>query len=266
MTHTARRISFKRNLLTLALSALLPVAASAQTMVPGQLKVGMEITYPPFESWQGDTVVGVQGLQPGRLEVRVRDPDMAEMLGRELKLKPSFVDTKFPSLILGLGGGQFDAVISGMYITPERTAQADAIAYGKTGAAIMVAKDGGVMPKTENDLCGLKVGLQAGTSWVNALKKLSAEYCVPQGKPAVAVSEFPTAPEASQVPPRCWPSAARAASSSARKPWCIRRRWASTSRRAIPPCTRPCRKRWQQAMPAESMQPSSRNTILSPWR
>ncbi|MFX7140008.1 transporter substrate-binding domain-containing protein, partial [Acinetobacter baumannii] len=82
---------------------------------------------------------------------------------------------------------------------PERTAQADAIAYGKTGAAIMVAKDGGVMPKSENDLCGLKVGLQAGTSWVNALKKLSAEYCVPQGKPAVAVSEFPTAPEASQA-------------------------------------------------------------------
>ncbi|MFX4404347.1 ABC transporter substrate-binding protein, partial [Acinetobacter baumannii] len=55
------------------------------------------------------------------------------------------------------------------------------------------------MPKSENDLCGLKVGLQAGTSWVNALKKLSAEYCVPQGKPAVAVSEFPTAPEASQA-------------------------------------------------------------------
>jgi polar amino acid transport system substrate-binding protein len=42
----------------------------------------------------------------------------------------------------------------------------------------MVAKDGGVMPRTENDLCGLKVGLQAGTSWVNALKKLSAEGTV----------------------------------------------------------------------------------------
>ncbi len=186
MTHPRRSISFKRNLLTLTLSALLPVAAFAQTMVPGQLKVGMEITYAPFESWQGDKVVGF-------------DPDIAEMLGRELKLKPSFVDTKFPGLILGLGGGQFDAVISGMYITPERTAQADAIAYGKTGAAIMVAKDGGVTPRTENDLCGLKVGLQAGTSWVNALKKLSAEYCVPQGKPAVVVSEFPTAPEASQA-------------------------------------------------------------------
>jgi len=184
----------KKNLLPLvhralagvALAALLPAVSYAQTMVPGQIKVGMEITYPPFESWQGDKVVGF-------------DPDVAEMLGRELKTKPAFVDTKFTGLILGLGGGQFDTVISGMYITPERVLQADAIAYARTGASIMVAKDGGVTPKTEQDLCGLKVGLQQGTSWVNALKKLSTDYCVPNGKPAVAVSEFPTAPEASQA-------------------------------------------------------------------
>ncbi|BEV16259.1 ABC transporter substrate-binding protein [Herbaspirillum sp. DW155] len=186
MSPTFRSASFKRGLLTFALSALLPLAAFSQTIVPGQLKVGMEITYPPFESWQGDKVVGF-------------DPEFAEMLGKVLKVKPAFVDTKFPSLILGLGSGQFDAVISGMYITPERTAQADAIAYGRTGAAIMVDKDGGVMPKTENDLCGLKVGLQAGTSWVNALKKLSGDYCAAHGKPAVIVSEFPTAPEVSQA-------------------------------------------------------------------
>lgn len=186
MMKTIRTASLNRSLLAVALAALLPVAAFAQTMAPGQIKVGMEITYPPFESWQGDKVVGF-------------DPDMAEMLGRVLKSKPAFVDTKFPSLILGLGSGQFDAVISGMYITPERTAQADAIAYARTGASIMVAKDGGVSPKTEQDLCGLKVGLQQGTSWVAALKKLSADYCVPNGKPAVAVSEFPTAPEASQA-------------------------------------------------------------------
>ncbi|MBB3214795.1 polar amino acid transport system substrate-binding protein [Herbaspirillum sp. Sphag1AN] len=186
MKDIIRTASLTRNLVALTLSALLPLAAFSQTSVPGQIKVGMEITYPPFESWQGDKVVGF-------------DPDVADMLGRVLKVKPSFVDTKFPSLILGLTGGQFDAIISGMYITPERTAQADAIAYAQTGAAIMVAKDGGITPKTEKDLCGLKVGLQAGTSWVNALKKLSTEYCAPNGKPAVAVSEFPTAPEVSQA-------------------------------------------------------------------
>ena len=186
MMKTIRTASLHRSLLAVALAALLPAAAFAQTLTPGQIKVGMEITYPPFESWQGDKVVGF-------------DPDVAEMLSKDMKTKPAFVDTKFPSLILGLGSGQFDTVISGMYITPERTAQADAIAYARTGASIMVAKDGGVTPKTEQELCGLKVGLQAGTSWVKALAKLSTEYCVPNGKPAVAVSEFPTAPEASQA-------------------------------------------------------------------
>lgn len=186
MMKTIATASLNRSLLAVALAALLPVAAFAQTMAPGQIKVGMEITYPPFESWQGDKVVGF-------------DPDVAEMLGRVIKAKPAFVDTKFPSLILGLGGGQFDAVISGMYITPERTAQADAIPYARTGASIMVAKDGGVTPKTEQELCGMKVGLQSGTSWVKALAKLSTDYCVPNGKPAVLVSEFPTAPEASQA-------------------------------------------------------------------
>ncbi len=161
-------------------------AAQAQTMVQGQMKVGMEVTYPPFESYDGDKIVGF-------------DPDMAALLGREMKLKPVLTDTKFTSLILGLSGGQLDAVISGMYVTPERVAQADAIPYASTGAAIMVAKGSAIQPKTEKDLCGVKVGLQAGTSWVKDLKVLSDEYCVPAGKPAVMVSEFPTAPEVSQA-------------------------------------------------------------------
>jgi polar amino acid transport system substrate-binding protein len=63
----------------------------------------------------------------------------------------------------------------------------------------MVAKDSLVKPKTEKDLCGVKVGLQAGTSWVKDLKTLSTDYCLANGKPAIEVSEFPTAPEVSQA-------------------------------------------------------------------
>lgn len=161
-------------------------SAQAQTLAPGQMKVGMEVTYPPFESYDGDKIVGF-------------DPELSALLGREMKLKPLLTDTKFTSLILGLSGGQLDAVISGMYVTPERVAQADAIPYANTGAAIMVAKGSAIQPKTEKDLCGVKVGLQAGTSWVKDLKVLSDSYCVPAGKPAVQVSEFPTAPEVSQA-------------------------------------------------------------------
>jgi len=182
--------SLVRNGARAALAALmgagLLVTAHAQTMVPGVLKVGLEPTYPPFESYEGDKIVGF-------------DPDLTALLTREMKLKPSLIDTKFVGLIPGLATGQHDAVISGLYITPERLTQADAIPYASSGALIMVAKDSKVQPKTEKDLCGLKVGLQAGTSWVKLLNTLSDEHCKPLGKGTITVMEFPTAPEVSQA-------------------------------------------------------------------
>ncbi len=66
----------------------------------------MEITYPPFESYDANkNVVG-------------SDPDLARSLAKAMGAKASFVDTKFPNLINGLNAGHYDAIISGMYITP----------------------------------------------------------------------------------------------------------------------------------------------------
>ena len=174
--------------LTLLAAGLLCATASlANTATPGQLKIGMEITYPPFESYDAEkNVVG-------------SDPEIGHALAKHLQAKAQFVDTKFPSLILGLNAGRYDAIISGMYITAERQTQAMTIAYAKTGAAIMAPKDSGLNLQTPEDLCGLKVGLEQGTTWVGQLKKLSTEYCVPNNKGAISVSEFPSAPEVTQA-------------------------------------------------------------------
>ncbi|WP_268797920.1 ABC transporter substrate-binding protein [Pseudomonas huanghezhanensis] len=162
-------------------------AQAASTVTPGQFKVGMEITYPPFESYdEKKNVVG-------------SDPDLSRMLAKHMGLKAEFVDTKFSSLILSLNAGHYDAIISGMYITPERQTQAQTIAYAKTGAAIMVLKDSPLKPKVPEDLCGLKVGLEKGTTWVAQFNKLSTEYCIPNNKGAISVSEFPSAPEVTQA-------------------------------------------------------------------
>ncbi|AJO76414.1 ABC transporter substrate-binding protein [Pseudomonas chlororaphis] len=174
--------------LTLLTAGLLCATAGlASTATPGQLKIGMEITYPPFESYDSEkNVVG-------------SDPELAHALARHLNAKAEFVDTKFPSLILGLNAGRYDAIISGMYITPERQTQAMTIAYAKTGAAIMASKDSGLNPQTPEDLCGLKVGLEQGTTWVSQLQKLSSDYCVPNNKGAISVNEYPSAPEVTQA-------------------------------------------------------------------
>lgn len=161
-------------------------ACAAVTATPGQLKIGMEITYPPFESYDGDKVVG-------------SDPELAAALARHMDLEPSYLNTKFSGLILGLNAGHFDAVISGMYITPERTAQAMAIPYAQTGAAIMVPAGSELKPEKPEDLCGLKVGLEQGTTWVAKFAELSKNYCEPNGKGAITVSEYPSAPEVTQA-------------------------------------------------------------------
>ncbi|MGN2426742.1 ABC transporter substrate-binding protein [Klebsiella electrica] len=173
---------------TLGLALGLASAANATdaTLSPGKIKIAMEVAYPPFESWQDDAIVGF-------------DAELAALLSQQTGLTLQLVDTKFSSLILGLSGGRQDAVISALYITEERTRQADAIPYANTGAYIMVRSDSPVAPQTEHDLCGLTVGLQQGTSWVKKLQALSAGDCQQQGKGAIEIKEFPTSPETLQA-------------------------------------------------------------------
>ncbi|WP_434639206.1 ABC transporter substrate-binding protein [Klebsiella sp. I138] len=186
MKKTLKKLS-RRVALGIAVAACFsPLTQAAELLTDGVFKVGMEVTYPPFESYDSNN--NIVGL----------DPEFAALIAEQLKAKPQLIDTKFTSLILGIGK-KYDAVISGMYITPERLKQADAIPYALSGAAIMALKSSNVQPKTEDDLCGVKVGLQQGTSWVSSLKTHSEEYCLKNGKPAISILEFPTSPEVSQA-------------------------------------------------------------------
>ena len=124
MTSTLKKIS-RRVALTLAVSACFsPVTQAAELLTEGVFKVGMEVTYPPFESYDSNN--NIVGL----------DPDFAALIAQHLQAKPQLIDTKFTSLILGIGK-KYDAVISGMYVTPERQKQADAIPYALSGASII---------------------------------------------------------------------------------------------------------------------------------
>ena len=148
MNKTLKKLS-RRVALSIAVTACFsPLAQAAELLTEGVFKVGMEVTYPPFESYDSNNnIVGI-------------DPE---------------------------------------FVTPERQKQADAIPYALSGASIIALKSSAIQPKTEDELCGVKVGLQAGTAWVSSLKTHSDEYCLKNGKPAISIQEFPTAPEASQA-------------------------------------------------------------------
>jgi polar amino acid transport system substrate-binding protein len=156
------------------------------TIVPGHLTVAMAATYPPFESVQNGKIVGT-------------DPDFGNLLAKQLGMSVSFEDAKFSTLILGLSARRYDAIISGMYITPERTAQAAAIPYAQTSSAILVTAVSGLRPKKPEDLCGLHVGIVSGTVYLPKLRELSASYCKTSGKGEINISEYPTTAEAIQA-------------------------------------------------------------------
>ncbi len=170
----------------MSLFAAQQASAAAPLLHKDKLSVGIEVAYPPFESYDNGKVVGF-------------DPELATLLAKQMHVTPKYYDTKFTSLIIGLNAKKFDMVISGMYILPARLKKADAIPYAKTGALLLTLKDAKVKPKTEKDLCGLHVGLQQGTTWVKSLTKLSDDYCKANGKKPITISEFPSAPETAQA-------------------------------------------------------------------
>jgi len=86
-----------------------------------------------------------------------------------------------------------------MYITAERLKVIDMIPYLKSGEAILSLKGSAYQPKTPEEFCGHKIGSMGATSWLQQLHKLSADYCVKNGKPPIAISEYTTDPQTTQA-------------------------------------------------------------------
>jgi polar amino acid transport system substrate-binding protein len=180
----------KRNLtLTIALACVAPLLSAAEikgTLNQGELLVGSDLTYPPYTY--------LEQKQPAGF-----DPEFMALMGKQLGLEPRFLDTRFANLILGVNAQRFDLVASALYVTPERSKQVDFLSYLKTGSSLMVLSTSDFKPGQPEDLCGKRVGSIMGASWIPKLNKVSAEYCLASGKPAIQSREFPTSPEVAQA-------------------------------------------------------------------
>ncbi|WP_250475072.1 ABC transporter substrate-binding protein [Caballeronia sp. GAFFF1] len=161
-------------------------SSSAATIAPGTLTVGSDMTYPPYESLDGNDPVGF-------------DPEFMSKMSTHLKVTPKFVDTRFANLILGLTGNRYDVIVSALYVTPERAKTLDFIPYFMTGGSLMANASGDYKPKTMEDLCGKRVGSLKGAAWVPTLHEVSEKACQPAGKGAIDVREFDTSSEAAQA-------------------------------------------------------------------
>ena len=136
--------------LLLALMFLLPgVVIAAEP----PLRVGMELSYPPFE------MTDPQG-RPAGVSVK-----LAEALGRHLDREVVIENIAFDGLVTALKTRKIDCIISSLTATPEREkAIAFSAPYLKTGLALLVAEKSPIHSAADLDAPGRVVAVKKGTT------------------------------------------------------------------------------------------------------
>ncbi|MEU9127155.1 ABC transporter substrate-binding protein [Kitasatospora sp. NPDC048540] len=129
----------------------------------GVLRIGSDVNYAPVE------FKGQDGLPTGF------DPDLAEAIGRQLKIKIKIMDTDFDKLIPDLQAKQFDVAMSALTDNRQRrdgtddngqqvNPGVDFVDYFLAGTTILVPKGNPKKIKSLDDLCGQTVAVQRGTT------------------------------------------------------------------------------------------------------
>lgn len=124
----------------------------------GEIRIGTEGAFPPFNFFnEKDQLTGFE-------------VDLGNALAAKLGVKPRWIAQAFDTLLIQLNQGRFDFVIASHGITPERARAVDFTNPHYCTGGIVVSKKGG--PKTARDLEGKVVGVQVGTTYMEAAQKI----------------------------------------------------------------------------------------------
>jgi len=144
---------------------------------PAPLVVGMDLSYPPFET------IGPDGSPTGVSVDLARA--LAENLDRPLRIE----NIPFVGLIPSLNNRRVDCVISSMTVTPERAVSVDfSDPYLRTGLALLVRAGGGLESAADLDAAGRTVVVRQGTTgevWARRELKNAAILAVEKENAAV---------------------------------------------------------------------------------
>ncbi|HOB33142.1 MAG TPA: basic amino acid ABC transporter substrate-binding protein, partial [Verrucomicrobiota bacterium] len=119
----------------------------------GVVTVGMNAEYPPFEFVDEEgNIVGF-------------DVDLMNAIAAEAGFDIELVNTRWDGIFVALQSGEFDAVASAATITEEREEIVDfSNPYFNAGQMIAVREVDAADISTPDDLAGLRVGVQSGTT------------------------------------------------------------------------------------------------------
>jgi len=170
---------------TIAVTEAATAAPTAEATAPaacrstGELIVGTDAAYPPFENINTTTN-----------EFEGFDIDLLNAVAAKAGFTVKYENAAFDPIFINLASGQFDIVISAATITEERMKTVSfSNPYFAAGQVIVVRKDDAATIKTPEDLAGKTIGVQLGTTGAEAAKEIKD----------VTVKEYQTAPEAFQA-------------------------------------------------------------------
>ncbi len=116
----------------------------------GKLVWATNAEFEPYEYREGGEIVGI-------------DADIAAHIADELGLELEVADMNFDSIVPAVVSGKADVGIAGMTITDDRLENVNfSTPYVDAAQAIIVPEDSDVA--TEEDLAGLTIGVQLGTT------------------------------------------------------------------------------------------------------
>ncbi len=130
--------------LALLLFGLVPLAAGADVELSenstlagvlerGELRIGVEVGYMPFEMLDKRSGLRRKSVRYGnlrrkgatKLSIMGFDIDIGVEMAQKLGVKPVFVNTRWPSIIPALELGRFDVIFGGMSVTEKRKQKVD---------------------------------------------------------------------------------------------------------------------------------------------
>ncbi len=159
-TAVTRRNLLAALVLPVVIAIVPPAAASSQAADAldsvrrrGELKIGMEGTYPPF-NFQDE-----HGILTG-FEVEIADA-MCQVLG----VKPVIIPTRWDGMLAALDSRRLDVVMNQVVVTPERMTKYDfSKPYTVSGIQIFIRSDT-KGPSTPAALAGKSVGIVLGSNY-----------------------------------------------------------------------------------------------------
>ena len=139
-----------KNIAALLLTGLLASAPLFAKDIT-EIRWGVDGGYPPFD------VLSPSG------EITGFDPDIANAICADLKVRCVFVKQPFDSMIAALNANKYDAVIASLSITPERLKEVNFSDKYYSSSPQLVAKKGSALLPTAEALAGKTVGVQSGS-------------------------------------------------------------------------------------------------------